>query len=170
MPPSDQDEQPTRARRQPLCAAAGASAPPEILAFALRPEWSAASLARERVTRWLDALRWPPAQGDDLVLAVNEAVSNSVEHGYLVTPDDIDVPGSIRVEARLVPGLHHTRSAVFTVRDGGRWREPRADDPHRGHGLHIMRSCVSELSIETTRLGTIVTMISRPAPVLSRLG
>ena len=69
---------------------------------------------------------------------MNEAVSNSVEHGYLVTPDDIDVPGSIRVEARLVPGLHHTRSAVFTVRDGGRWREPRADDPHRGHGLHII--------------------------------
>ena len=119
--------------------------------------------------RWLTALRWPPAQGDDLVLAVNEAVSNSVEHGYLVTPEDAHVPGSIKVDARLVPGGDHTRSAVFTVRDGGQWREPRPDDTHRGHGLHIMRSCVSELSIETTRLGTIVTMISRPAPVLPRL-
>ena len=108
-------------------------------------------------------------RGDDLVLAVNEAVSNSVEHGYLVTPDDIDVPGSIRVEARLVPGLHHTRSAVFTVRDGGRWREPRRTTRTAGT-VWSSRSCVSELSIETTGLGTIVTMISRPAPVLSRLG
>ena len=168
MPPSDQDEQPTRARRQPLSASGGTAAPSESLAFELRPEWAAASLARERVQRWLAALRWPPGQNDDLVLAVNEAVSNSVEHGYLVHPDDSDVRGSITVEARLVPGSNHTRSAAFTVRDGGRWREPRPDDPHRGHGLHIMRSCVSELSIETTRVGTTVTMISRPAPVPPR--
>jgi hypothetical protein len=38
--------------------------------------------------RWLAALRWPPGQNDDLVLAVNEAVSNSVEHGRALHRDD----------------------------------------------------------------------------------
>src|SRR3954471_9852136 len=79
-PPSDQDERPVRP---------GRSVDPATVAdvelhLVLGATWVAPSIARERVEEWLRAQQWPPAQADELVLAVSEAVSNSVEHGYRV--------------------------------------------------------------------------------------
>lgn len=39
-------------------------------------------LVRARLRRWLGELGWPAEDAEDIVLAVNEAVSNVVEHAY----------------------------------------------------------------------------------------
>jgi serine/threonine-protein kinase RsbW len=170
MAPSDQDEQPVRA--QPVALpGAGEEASAAALSFVLAPTWASASIARERVEDWLGSLRWPSGQADDLVLAVSEAVSNGVEHGYRVAVDEVDVRGRIEVDARMTAGpTTHTRQVEFTVRDGGRWREHGSDDDgrHRGHGVPIMRSCTSTMSITTDPEGTTVAMVSNPVPSLSR--
>ncbi|MBC8091620.1 MAG: ATP-binding protein, partial [Pseudonocardia sp.] len=55
------------------------------LRFRLLAVPAAASIVRERLRHWLDGLGWPEPELDDVVLAVHEAVSNSVEHGYADT-------------------------------------------------------------------------------------
>jgi len=161
-PPSEQDEQPL-----------GGIAPyrdvgrppvPAQLEMVLGAEWVAASIARERVERWLRALGRPPAQIDDLVLAVSEAVSNSVEHGYRVPPDAIGNPGVVHVDGRLVIEADGFSRTEFTVRDQGRWREPVVGVSTRGHGILIMRSCADQLTIEHGPEGTTVVLLGRPVP------
>jgi hypothetical protein len=46
---------------------------------------------RRQLRRWLEVLGWPREHADDLLLAVDEAVSNAVEHAY---------PGPIPDQAR----------------------------------------------------------------------
>lgn len=166
-PPSDQHEHSARRSGSPGKGAAPA-APPHTLQFTLRPSWVAPSIARERVEAWLRAHRWPGASRDDLVLAVNEAVSNSVEHGYGVPPNELDPPGSVAVHADICISRYGTRQAEITIRDGGRWRPPSSDASTRGHGLLVMRACVDQLSVNGTAAGTTVIMTSRPVPELPR--
>jgi serine/threonine-protein kinase RsbW len=169
MAPSDQDEQPVRTQPVALPGASGDATAAE-LSFVLAPTWVSASIARERVEEWLRSLRWPPGQADDLVLAVSEAVSNAVEHGYRVAVYEVDVPGRIEVDGRMTAGpTRHTRQVEFTVRDGGHWREHSGDDDrHRGHGMQIMRSCTSAMSITTDPSGTTIVLVGNPVPGLSR--
>src|SRR5689334_24975487 len=88
MAPSDQDEQSMAAGPRALPGAGGTTAP--ALSFVLAPTWASASIARERTESWLRTLHWPQGPAEDLVLAVSEAVSNSVEHGYLVPLHEVD--------------------------------------------------------------------------------
>jgi len=162
MPPSDQDGRPggiPRPRPGPPAAA--------DLRFDLPAELVAPSIARERVERWLHDLRWPAEQLEDLVLALSEAVSNSVEHGYGVntrtTPSSTD-SATVQVEGRVVAGAGGERRVVFTVRDRGRWRAPVAPAHFRGHGLNIIRACADDVSIDGDDSGTTLTLTSRPAP------
>jgi hypothetical protein len=54
------------------------------------------------------------------------------------------------------------------VRDGGLWRDRGdRDDRHRGHGMHIMRSCTSAMSLTTGPEGTTVVLVSLPVPTIS---
>jgi anti-sigma regulatory factor (Ser/Thr protein kinase) len=167
MPPSEQDERPGGVPR-PL--PDGAAGPPvaESLHFELAPELVAPSIARDRFDRWLHDLRWPGAQREDLVLALSEAVSNSVEHGYQIRtgPARRDlVVGTVEVRARLLVEGNGTRRIALTVRDRGRWRRPVAPARFRGHGLSIIRACADELSIDGDADGTTLTLITRAAPV-----
>lgn len=119
---------------------------------------AAASLVRERLRGWLGALGWAEADLDDVVLAVHEAVSNSIEHGYAGTePGEVEVVG-----ARVVDG--DVQRARFTVRDDGRWLAPRAPG-YRGRGVAVMRGCMAEVTIRPGDGGTEVEMLSRPVPV-----
>ncbi|MDN5748861.1 MAG: ATP-binding protein [Pseudonocardia sp.] len=119
---------------------------------------AAASLVRERLRRWLDGLGWPEPQLDDVVLAVHEAVTNSVEHGYGGTDaGDVEIVGT-----RLVDG--GMQSARIVVRDAGRWRAPR-DPGYRGHGLTVMRACMAQVEVRAGAAGTEVELLSVPVPV-----
>jgi len=149
----------------PVPGATARPSTPSVLAFTLPAEWVAPSLARERFDRWLGDLAWPGSQRADLVLALSEAVSNSVEHGYGIgsgqLPDEADV---VEVHARVAVGPDDTRRVVLIVRDLGRWREPVAPQRHRGHGLSMIRAGGDELRIDGDDDGTTVTLTSRPAP------
>jgi anti-sigma regulatory factor (Ser/Thr protein kinase) len=160
-PPSDQDERPVRPR--PADAATGADVE---LHLVLNAGWVVPSIARERVDGWLRSHRWPPAQVEELVLAVSEAVSNSVEHGYQVPLDALDHPGAVELDARLTAAPDGYRQVEFRVVDRGSWREPDTGTSSRGHGMLIMRTCTDELVVDASPDGTSVLLRSRPAPPL----
>jgi serine/threonine-protein kinase RsbW len=161
-PPSEQDEQPIgNAAARPEHSSVDA---PTVLELALGAEWVAPSIVRQRVNRWLQALRWPPAQIEELILAVSEAVSNSVEHGYRVPPEEIGHPGVVVVRGRMLLEPDGYRRVELTVHDGGTWREPSRGASTRGHGMLIMRTCVDVFTVDHDGDGTTVVMLSRPAP------
>lgn len=159
-PPSDQEEHRVR-RTRPV--ADGEPAGPQ-LDVVLSAGWVAPSLARERVEAWLRAHRWPPAQLEELVLAVSEAVSNSVEHGYRVPYDAVDPQETVDLRMRLAVADDGFRQVEFVVADRGRWREPDTTASSRGHGMLIMRSCTDELVVDSSPDGTTVVLRSRPTP------
>ncbi|WP_214402776.1 ATP-binding protein [Pseudonocardia lacus] len=105
---------------------------------------------RARVTDWLREHRWPEPRIDDVVLALNEAVTNSVEHAYAGTGGRIVVTAEVAVP---FPGLG---TATFAVRDRGRWRHRPPEES--GHGLAVMRDVMDEVRIETGAAGTTVTL------------
>jgi anti-sigma regulatory factor (Ser/Thr protein kinase) len=165
-PPSDQDNRP-----QGADAPAGlpTAQPTDALDLVLPAEWVAPSIARDRIRQWLRAHRWSPAHLDDLVLAVSEAISNSVEHGYDISAegmlDAMAAPvGTIELHGRLITDPAGPRRVEFTVRDYGRWTPPPATPGNRGHGLTLMRAGTDEVTIDHTPAGTTITLRSRPLP------
>jgi len=112
---------------------------------------------RAGLDRWLRELEWPEAERVDVLLAVSEASGNSVDHAYLHGD-----AGEVEVVGRLVVTASE-RSVVVVVRDHGRWRADHADD---GFGLTTVRACTARVRIRHDDAGTVVTMHSRPVPLL----
>lgn len=138
----------------------------QTLDLVLVADWISPSVARDQVRAWLKANRWSPAQTDDLVLAINEAVSNSIEHGYQIGPDDPPNAETVAVNGRIVQGHDGSRHVELIIRDTGTWHPPVEGAPTtRGHGVRLMRACVDHLTIDGASTGTTVTMHSRPVPV-----
>jgi len=132
----------------------------------LTADWISPSVARDQVRAWLRANRWSPAHTDDLVLAVNEAISNSIEHGYRVGPQDPPSTETIEITGTIRRAADGSRRAEFTVRDSGAWLPPNEDGHStRGQGLRLMRACVEHLTIDGDADGTTVVLHSRPVPV-----
>jgi anti-sigma regulatory factor (Ser/Thr protein kinase) len=126
--------------------------------LALPAEPGAAAVSRARMSAWLTACGWPPAPREDLVLALNEAVSNAVEHGYGVRPGAATGQGIVEVAAEV---LADDRVEI-SVRDRGGWRTPSQLRSHRRHGIPIMKACVAECVIDGTPSGTTVVLRSHP--------
>jgi serine/threonine-protein kinase RsbW len=83
----------------------------------------------------------------EVLLAVSEAVSNSVEHGA----------GADTTMPIVVVAERAADSVSIVVRDHGTWREPVAS-PERGRGLHIMQSVMDHVSTERHADGTVVRL------------
>ncbi len=132
--------------------------------LALPADPASAAAARTRLTAWLAAHGWPRAQQDDLVLAVSEAVSNAIEHGYGVRPGVAGRPGVVEVRAEIVTADDNERRVELTVRDRGVWRAAPRRRAHRRHGIPIMKACVAECVIDGTASGTTVVLRSLPVP------
>ena len=109
-----------------------------------RPE--SLATVRSTVKEWLAGSAADGQLLDDIVLVVNEASANAVEHAYREREE-----GDIRIEAFAGDDL------LVRVADRGAWREPQ-DDPIRGRGLHLIRSLVDDLVIESEGDGTTVHM------------
>jgi anti-sigma regulatory factor (Ser/Thr protein kinase) len=98
--------------------------------------------------------RWVAANGgtdDDcaaFAIAVTEAGANAVQHAY--GPMDADVEVRAVLEGDL---------ATVTVRDRGRWRDPRGGSG--GRGIAVMREFMDEMSMERGDEGTTVTLRRR---------
>ncbi|MFC4859336.1 ATP-binding protein [Actinophytocola glycyrrhizae] len=133
---------------------------PPPLDLVLTADWVSPSVARDKVRTWLKANGWAGPRLDDLVLAINEAVSNSIEHGYGIGADDPTGSGLVELRGE-ISGRHVT----FTVRDHGVWRPP-ADDPKstRGQGIRLMRACADQVTVDVTDEGTTVVLRSGQAP------
>ena len=102
---------------------------------------------RSHTRRWLAPLGLNDDTEQDLVLAVNEAASNAIEHAYFAPgPSDL-------VTVSFWLGLPHL---YVQVADQGRWRRPDAAPGHRGRGLLIMRKVIESVSIHKGPDGTRV--------------
>ncbi|MDN5916145.1 MAG: ATP-binding protein [Pseudonocardia sp.] len=117
------------------------------------------TVVRAHARAWLAELRWPATAAGDVVLAVNEAVTNAVTHAsapQATPPRRAAVPVRVwmAVEAH-EPG----RRLLIRVRDHGTWQP--ADPARGGYGLVLMRELMDHLElVHPGTGGTEVTMIS----------
>jgi anti-sigma regulatory factor (Ser/Thr protein kinase) len=117
-----------------------------------RPESLVA--VRHLLRRWLRAHGASEQEEYDILVACQEACANAVEHAYGPGRAHFDVDGS-----------HRAAKIRVTVRDQGRWREPRGT--HRGRGITMMRSLMEHVDVDHGAAGTVVvlerTLASAPA-------
>lgn len=163
MPPaSDQDNQPLDSTPGQVAPVDGA---PVELHLTLPADWATPSVVRRHVREWLGTQRWPDSRVDELVLAISEAVSNSIEHGYGISTDDYgEHPDVVEVAGHFELDADRFSQAVCTIRDRGRWLVPNIEPSTRGHGIMMMRGCTDELVISHDDSGTTVLLRSRPTP------
>jgi serine/threonine-protein kinase RsbW len=130
--------------------------PPLKLVMPARAE--SLSAVREQMADWLTALGTPGERVGDIVLVVNEACSNSIEHAYLGS-----VAGVIRVAADV-----DSESICITIEDFGRWKtDTSKTDVSRGRGLALMRAMSANVGVQTSTNGTRVSL-TFPAPQADR--
>ena len=114
------------------------------------PAWPR-ELARLRraVRGWLHHADVPDDIGSEILVAVNEAAANAIQHAYGLE------------DARFVVQASIERDVVAVeVRDRGRWRD-RRDDPERGWGIDVIDSLMDEVTVEPTPDGTAVRFVRR---------
>ncbi|MGE2691763.1 ATP-binding protein [Mycolicibacterium pulveris] len=107
-------------------------------------------LIRRRLSAWLEPLEVSRVTAADIVLAVNEACSNCIEHAYRGVE-----PGVIEIEASVQPDSEGRRIAVC-IADFGTWRTPPTEPTTRGRGLSIMAAIGDDVDLERTSVGTTV--------------
>ncbi len=108
----------------------------QVLRFEVPAEPGELVGARRRVREWLDELGVEASDAQDVVVAVNEAAANVVEHAYA------DGPGRLGVHARA-----HGDEIIVSVSDQGRWRPPVASD-ERGRGILLMRQLMDGVTVD----------------------
>jgi len=114
-----------------------------------RPESLVA--VRHLLRRWLRAHGASEHEAYDILVACQEACANAVEHAY--------GPGRAHFE---VDASHRAARIRVTVRDHGRWREPRGT--HRGRGIALMRSLMQHVEVDHGQEGTVVVLERALAP------
>ena len=109
---------------------------------------------RAKVRPWLTPFTLTGDAEDDLVLAVSEAASNSIEHAYTSpTPDD-----TVELTFWTDP-----RAICIEIVDHGRWRAPPDQPTGRGRGIEIMQRLVAFVLIHHDHRGTRV-LFRHPLP------
>lgn len=108
---------------------------------------------RHEFSQWLRAHFALDAEKlSDVVLAVNEALTNAAEFAYL---DSAEV-GTMALQAR------HTddRRLTVVVSDNGTWRQPNpeAHGHTRGRGIPLMRALAEHTTISPRPTGTRVEL------------
>lgn len=118
---------------------------------------------RSRARDWLAAIGAPDAVSDDIVLALDEAVANALEHS---------TPSSGPTARRIVPveirlSLHAGMVEV-RVHDSGTWTDRAGESRNRGRGIGLMGSVMDSCEIVRDDAGTTVTMTRRVADPADR--
>ncbi|WP_447003310.1 ATP-binding protein [Saccharothrix isguenensis] len=119
--------------------------------FPARPGELAA--VRARLDAWLAGEGLSEDDRYDLLIAVNEAASNAIEHAY--APDST---GAVHIDAEARPDGR----VVVVVADDGSWRVPAPALSTRGRGLLLMRENVDEVMVDRRPDGTTVTLVLTP--------
>ncbi|RZT83445.1 anti-sigma regulatory factor (Ser/Thr protein kinase) [Pseudonocardia sediminis] len=130
----------------------------EPLRIVLPCEASSAATSRREMRAWLLELCGPDQlcdTCDDLVFAVSEAVTNSIDHAYLTRPTG---PVSLRCAVEESPDAASGLAVVVQVGDEGAWRTPPEDPGDRGRGLMMMRASVDAMDVQVHVSGTTVVL------------
>jgi anti-sigma regulatory factor (Ser/Thr protein kinase) len=112
---------------------------------------------RRALGAWLRERDVSDDHRENLVLAVNEAVTNVVDHAYR----DTGACGQLEVDVELDDSDEGERWVTIVVTDHGVWRAARAGNGFRGRGLQMIDACTDWQSIERRSTGTRVTMARR---------
>ena len=124
---------------------------PERLTLTMPAEPMALGSVRRALQRWLKECEASDEESYDITLACNEAFANAIEHAY--GPGD----GSVEMDAAF-----SEREVSITIRDFGRWREPRGDN--RGRGLDLMEAVMDSVSVvKRSQEGTAILMVRKLA-------
>lgn len=109
----------------------------------------AAALRRLRssLRAWLERTHLDEADLWDVVVAVNEAASNAIDHGRT----------GFEVDAAVTDG--HIEVVVL---DHGAWLPAVGGNDERGRGLSLMRSLAEDVQVTGSPLGTVVRLRFRP--------
>jgi anti-sigma regulatory factor (Ser/Thr protein kinase) len=144
---------------QPHPQAAGR--PDDVISMVLMADPVSLSVVRERFRRWLAALSWPPREVDDVVMAVNEAVTSAVEHTH---PSAIGA--EVRVAARQYAEADGGRRVLVAVAGGEHW----TPEPHgfEGPGLLMIHACMDAIEVAQEPDGTTMLLTSAKVPPLPR--
>ena len=103
---------------------------------------------RARLGAWLRATGIADDLAADIALVVNEACTNSIEHGYRAREPGLMI---VYVEAK-------GRGICIRISDFGSWKLPDADSRVRGRGVPLMRAVSGDVTLDGTSTGTTVTM------------
>ncbi|MHA6631460.1 ATP-binding protein [Pseudonocardia sichuanensis] len=118
---------------------------------------------RAELTGWLAAAGWPEDDAEDTVLAVNEAVSNVVDHAYPARR-----PGPVHLHAWVSANCAAgTRRVTVAVTDHGDWSHRHRNTElagYRGHGVTLMSGCMAEVHIQRSSGGTTVVLVGNDLP------
>ncbi|GGN22505.1 hypothetical protein GCM10011609_74810 [Lentzea pudingi] len=112
---------------------------------------------RHRLRHWLQDSGFGEDEASDFVLAISEAINNSVEHAY---------PGPARGTVEVRARAEQDGTVRVDVADHGQWRVPPAALTMRGRGLLLMRESVDEVEIDRTASGTTVHLRRARSPVV----
>src|SRR3954454_10593912 len=105
---------------------------------------------RYAVTGYADRVGVSRRTREAVALAVSEAASNSIIHGYI----DGSAPGEIMVTV----SMPDTELLRIVVADDGRGLQPRTDSPGLGLGMPLMASLAERVDFDGNGGGTVVTM------------
>jgi serine/threonine-protein kinase RsbW len=113
---------------------------------------------RTAVRTWLAPLGFSDETAEDIVLAVNEAASNCIDHAYPTGHIDNAVKLNLWIS---------DLTAHLEIVDHGRWRPARAGVSDRGFGIPIMRRLIDNVFIHHGPTGTAV-LLRHPLPTTAR--
>ena len=122
--------------------------PREPLRLELRAEPRSLVPMRRELRQWLAQSDVPDDPAADVILAADEACTNSIEHGYSGGGD-----GTLTLTA--TAGEGHVE---VVVADDGTWRKPPADPGIRGRGVALMRALMTEVDITPGENGSRVRL------------
>ena len=135
----------------------GASAEPReiaehhVLSIAHPATPQAGEFLRRAVVDYANAAGGAASALASVQLAVSEAVTNAVVHGY----DGPDAAGTIAVDARVTDD---GRCLIVTVSDDGKGMGPRHDSPGLGLGLPLIATLTASLEIGSQGAGSALRM------------
>src|SRR4051812_37439813 len=105
---------------------------------------------RHAVTGYADGVGVSRRTRDAVALAVSEAASNAIIHGYLETAQ----PGRIVITVSMLDD----DLLRIVVADDGSGIKPRTDSPGLGLGMPLMASLTERVDFDGNGGGTVVTM------------
>jgi len=123
----------------------GTEIAPLRLQLEARPEFAA--LLRKRVRLWLDDAGVAKPEAFEMLLSVNEAFRNAIQHPHEPLNDRVDI------EAECID-----HSFIFSIRDYGTWQGEESGNEDRGMGFRVMEALMDAVLIERSPQGTTVTM------------